>query len=201
MYTARINPAYNVLTLISSNVTTNYHALAVTIDHRLSQGIQLSTSYTWSKASDYGMNQTSIADTNDQTDPFSNKPDYGLSVNNIPQRFVGNITLMPRFAIANRYASLVANGWTVAPVWTLQSGIPYSYGISGGTSVAGGTSTYNGSGGIGAGGSQYVNFQAYPQYASSDVFNGIGVSRNSLHQASIEDVDAPVTLIQLPREV
>ena len=193
VYTKRINPAYDALTLISSNVTTNYNALAVTVDHRFSQGIQLSASYTWSKALDYGMNQTSSADTNDQTDPFTIKPDYGLSANNIPQRFVGYITFMPKFSIANRYASLAANGWTLAPVWTVQSGIPYSYGLSSGTSIAGGATTYNGSGGIGAGGVQYVNFQAYPQYTSSDIFNSAGVRRNSLSQANIDDVDARVS--------
>jgi outer membrane receptor protein involved in Fe transport len=193
VYTARLNPAYNALTLITSNVTTNYDALAVTLDHRLSHGIQASASYTFSKALDYGMNQQATADTNDQTDPFTILPDYGLSANNIPQRFVGSITFMPKFAISNRYASLAANGWTIAPVWTVQSGVPYSYGLSSGTSVAGGATTFNGSGGIGGGVAQYGNFRAYPQYASSDVFNGINPQRNIQRQASIDDVDARVS--------
>jgi hypothetical protein len=193
VYTTRINPAYNALTLIKSSITTNYQALAVTLDHRFSQGIQFSGSYTYSKALDYGMTQTALSDINDQTDPFSNAPDYGLSVNNIPQRFVGNLIIMPKFSIANRIASLAANGWTVAPVWTLQSGIPYSYGLSGGTTIPGGASTFNGSGGLGAGSAEFVDFQAYPQFSSTNVFNGIGARRNSLHYASIQDVDARVS--------
>jgi hypothetical protein len=97
---------------------------------------------------------------------------------------------MPKFAISNSYASLAANGWTLAPVWTVQSGVPYSYGLSGGTSIVGGASSFNGSGGTGGGVAQHVDFRAYPQYASSDVFNGVGAQRDSLRQAAIIDVDA-----------
>ncbi len=189
LYNARINPAYNALSLITSNVTTNYNALAVTLDHRLTKGVQVGASYTWSKAQDYGMPQTALADANDATDPFTQKPDYGISANDIPQRFVGNITLMPKFALTNKIASVAANGWTLAPVWVVQSGAPYSYGLSGGTAVAGGATTYNGSGGSGAGGGAYVDFKAYPQYAGQDVFKGIYPARNSVRGTTLDDVD------------
>jgi hypothetical protein len=193
LYTARINPAYNALTLVSSAVTSSYNALAVTLEHRMSKGVQVSASYTYSKALDYGLNQSSLSDTNDSTDPFSLRPDYGLSLNDIPQRFVGGITLMPKFNIANKYASLAANGWTIAPVFTVQSGVPYSYALSSGTSIPGGTSTFNGSGGLGGGIAEYVDFKAYPQYYSTDVFNGKGIQRDSKRQANIDDVDARVS--------
>ncbi|MDP9038576.1 MAG: TonB-dependent receptor [Acidobacteriota bacterium] len=189
----RPNSAYNALTLITSNITTAYNALAVTLDHRLSHGVQASASYTFSKALDYGMNQSATSDTNDQTDPFTVLPDYGVSSNNIPQRFVGSITFMPKFAIMNRYASLAANGWTIAPVWTVQSGVPFSYGLSNGSSLPGGATSYNGSGGNGGGSTQFVNFRAYPQFASSDVFNGVSPQRNSMKQANIDDVAARIS--------
>ena len=200
VYTARINTAYNALSLVTSKITSNYNALSVTVDHRLSQGLQIQASYTYSKALDDGMNQSGQADTNDQTDPFTTAPDYGRSVNDMPQRFMGSLIIAPKFTIANHAASEVANGWELAPVWTVQSGVPYSFGLSGGTSIAGGSATYNGSGGtaasLGASGtggalSEYVDFRAYPQYQSSDVFNGgVFPSRDSARQASIDDVDA-----------
>ena len=200
VYTARVNSAYNALSLISSTISSNYNALSVTVDHRLSQGVQIQASYTYSKALDNGMSQTATANTNYQTDPFTTAPDYGRSVNDMPQRFVGSLILAPKFKIANHAASELANGWELAPVWTVQSGVPYSFGLSGGTSLPGGTATYNGSGGtaasLGASGtggasSEYVDFRAYPQYQSQDVFsNGINPSRNSARQASINDVDA-----------
>jgi len=196
VYTARINPAYNALSLISSVINSNYNALSATVDHRLSKGVAAQFSYTYSRALDNNMNQSSTSDTNDQTDPFTKKPDYGPSVNDIPQRFVGSLIIAPKFDVANRYASQAANGWELAPVWTVQSGVPYSYGLSGGTSIAGGSSSFNGSGGVGAtgggGGStgEYVDFRAYPQYASTDVFlNRIYPSRNGVRQATIYDLD------------
>jgi len=194
LYTARINPAYNVLTLITSNINTNYNALVATVDHRLSKGVQVSASYTWSKAMDYNMNQSAISDTNDPTDPFTLHPDYGRSANDLPQRFVGNITFMPTFHLVNKFASLAANGWTLAPLWTVQSGLSYSYGLSGGTALAGGGTTFNGSGGTptSAAGSEgeYIDFKAYPQYASSDVFKtGIYPSRNTQTGVTMDEVD------------
>jgi hypothetical protein len=195
LYSARINPAYNALTLIASSLTSNYSALSVTLERRLSQGIQFSGSYTWSKALDYGMNQQALSDTNDQTDPFTNKPDYGLSSNDLPQRFVGNLTLMPKFPIANQYVASVANGWTLAPVWTVQSGLAYSYGLTSGTSVPGGAATFNGSGGIAvssatSNSAEYVSLSAYPQYYSQDSFNGVNPRRNSVRGVTVDDVDA-----------
>jgi len=180
----RPNAAYNVLTLISSDVTSSYNALALTLEHRLSQGVQFSVSYTYSKALDYGMNQSALSDTNDPLDPLSVRPDYGRSANDIPQRVVGNFTFQPKFNISNRYAALAANGWTLSPVFTLQSGVPYSYSLSSGSSLPGGSTSFNG-----AGGGNYVDFQAYPQFAAQDSFNGAGPTRDALRQAAIHDVD------------
>ena len=196
VYSARVSTAYNALSLISSSGASSYNALSVTVDHRLNKGVSAQFSYTYSKAIDDGMNQSSGADTNDQTDPFSKNPDIGKSVNDMPNRFVGSLVLSPKLNLANSVASTVANGWELAPVWTVQSGVPYSFGLSGGTSIPGGASTFNGSGGTaptgGGGGStgEYVDFRAYPQFASSDQFlNGIYPSRNSQRQATIDDLD------------
>jgi len=194
LYNTRVNTAYNALSLIRSSVNTNYNALAVTLDHRLTKGVQVGASYTWSKALDYGMPQSALADANDATDPFTQVPDYGISANDIPQRFVGNITLMPTFHLSNKIASLAANGWTLAPVWVVQSGVPYSYGLTGGTALAGGSTSYNGSGGLApsaasSGSAEYVDFRAYSQYASQDVFNGVTPSRNSVRGTTLDDVD------------
>jgi hypothetical protein len=190
VYTTRINPAYNALSLVSSTITSNYNALAATLDHRLSQGVQIQVSYTYSRAMDNGMNQSPLSDANDQTDPFTSAPDYGRSVNDMPQRVVGSLVLAPKFPLTNHAAAAVANGWSLTPVWTLQSGVPYSFGLSGGTSVPGGATTYNGSGGVGGSIAQYVDFKAYPQYASLDTFaSGPSPYRNSARQSAILDTD------------
>lgn len=174
---------YNAFTQIFSNVNSSYNALAVTVDHRLAQGVQLSASYTWSKSLDFNINQTAIpTETNDPTDPFTVRPDYARSANDIPQRFTGNITLQPTVKLQNRLASYVANGWVLAPVWTVQSGIPYSMGLSSGTSVTGGSTSFNGSGGL-----NVVNFRAYRNLGNNASLPGI--SRDQFRYANIDQVD------------
>lgn len=183
LYNARLaTTSANALTYVVSNVNTSYNALSVVVDHRLTKGLQFQASYTWSKSLDYDMNQTSGNDTNDPVDPFSVKGDYGLSVNDIPQRFVGNLVWKPKVDLANRYLSLLVNGWSLDPVYTEQSGVPYNYGLSGGTALAGGSSTFNGSGG-----GNYINFWAYRNLAGNASLPGI--RRDSGRQTRIEDVD------------
>lgn len=183
LYTARVNTGVNAYTQIFSNVTSSYNALAVSAEHRLTQGVQFKVSYTFSKALDYAYNQTGVpTDTNDATDPFSVRPDYGLSVNDTPQRLVGSLILQPKFHLSNKVEALSANGWTLAPVFTIVSGVPYSYGLSSGNALPGGSTSFNESGGL-----NIINFPAYSSLAGNSGLPGI--RRNSARQAPIKDVD------------
>lgn len=183
LYTARVNPGVNAYTQIFSNVTSSYNALAISAEHRLTQGVQFNVSYTFSKALDYQYNQTGVpTDTNNATDPFSVRPDYGLSVNDTPHRLVGSMTLQPTLHLSNRLESLAANGWTLAPVFTIVSGVPYSYGLSSGNSLPGGSTSFNESGGL-----NIINFPAYSSLAGNGGLPGI--RRDSARQAQIQDVD------------
>ncbi len=172
LYSARVNPAFQSMTDIVSNINSNYNALVVQAEHRLANGIQFQVNYTFSKALDYGQNQTSGADTNDPFDPFTVAYDYGKSVTNIPQRFVGSLVLAPTFHLQNRLLDQFANGWLLSPIYTEQSGLPYSYGVNGTDTkvktVPGAHGSLNGSGGA-----NYL----------------ILAGRNTLEQPRIEDVD------------
>ena len=170
-YTTRLNTtSFNQMTDIVSNVNSNYNALSLQLDHRFTHGLQFQTSYVWSKALDQGMNQTQGADSNDPFDPFSVLPDYGRSLTNMPQRVVASLVWSPTFKMSNHIATRISNGWTLAPVVTLQSGLPYSYTVSGGASgqAPGAAATLNGSGGT-----NYIQI----------------LGRNSLKQPAIENVD------------
>ncbi|MFC6644636.1 TonB-dependent receptor domain-containing protein [Granulicella cerasi] len=190
VYTARslTNAAngvpYVAYSQLFSAANSSYNALAVTVEHRMAQGVQLSASYTFSKAMDYLYNQTAIpTETNDPTDPNTLAYDKGRSVNDIPQRFTGNITFQPTFKIENKIASQVANGWTLAPVWTVQSGVRYSMGLSGGTAVTGASaSSFNGTGGV-----NVVNFRAYRNLGNNASLPG--VERDQFKYANIDEVD------------
>jgi outer membrane receptor protein involved in Fe transport len=178
---------YNAYSQFFSNANSNYNALAITVDRHLSNGVQASASYTFSKALDFNINQGAIpTETSDPIDPNSLDAEYARSANDIPQRFTGNITIAPTFALKNKTESYIANGWTLAPVWTVQSGIPYSYGLAGGSSVTGGATTFNGAGGT-ENGAALVNFNAYRNLGNNIALPG--VSRDNFRQASIDEVD------------
>ncbi len=176
LYSARVNPAFVSMTEIVSNINSNYNALVLQAEHRLTNGVQFQTSYTFSKALDYGQNQTSGADTNDPFDPFTVAYDYGKSVTNIPQHFVGSLVWEPTVTTTNRLLRVAANGWLVSPIYTEESGLPYSYGVNGTDTkvqtVPGASGSLNGSGGA-----NYLPL----------------AGRNTLEQPRIEDVDMRVS--------
>ncbi len=179
VYSARVNPAFNATTAITSNINSNYNALVAQVERRFSNGLQYQISYTWSKALDYGQNGTSGTDVNDPFDPFTVKYDYGVSSFNLPQHFVASLVYQPTFQLSKRFERAIVNGWTVAPIVTVQSGLPYSYGVSGTNNkiqtVPGAASSINGSGG-----------------ANRILFAG----RNTLLQPDIQNVDLRVSRTQ-----
>lgn len=166
-YTARLNPAFGQITHIVSNINSNYNALVFQLDRQFDHGLSFQSSFTWSKALDQGMNETQGADGNDPFDPFNQSLDYGKSLDNIPLRFVVDLVWNPSISLSNRFANAVANGWTLSPIATLQSGLAYSYVVSGGAN-GGISSSLNGSNG-----GNYLNT----------------LGRNSAKQPAIDDVD------------
>lgn len=151
LYSARINPSFNAVTELISNINSNYNAMILQVEHRLDQNLQFQMSYTFSKALDDGQNQTLYGDTNDQFDPFTVRPDYGISLVNCPQKVVGSLVWQPVISSESQLLKKVLNDWNISPTVTLQSGLPYSYGISGTnntiTTVPGASASINGSGG------------------------------------------------------
>ena len=172
LYSARLNSSFNAITQLTSNINSNYNAGTLQIEHRMNQNLQFQTSYTFSKALDFGQNQTLYGDTNDSFDPFTVRPDYGISLVNCPQKLVGTAVWQPSLSGDNQFLKAALNGWTASPAWTLQSGLPYSYSISGTnstiTTVPGATASINGSGG--------------PNYLQI-------AGRNSLRLPNIQNVD------------
>lgn len=104
---------------------------------------------------DYGQNSGAAPRTNGQFDPFTVGYDKGLSALNFPHRVVAAAVWSPRVrgagsdvsATAERAAWKLADGWSLAGIFSEASGRGYSYDIFGGTRLAGGRESINGSGG------------------------------------------------------
>src|SRR5262249_27753879 len=68
VYTSRINPNFGAMTDIFSGVNSNYQALAVQFNRRMTKNLQFNANYTWSHALDYVQNEATFSDTNDLLD-------------------------------------------------------------------------------------------------------------------------------------
>ncbi len=126
------NPAFGSTTEIISNINANYNALTVEVQKRASKRISYDANYTWAHALDFNQNSSTAAGTNGWYDPFGDaRANYGPSNNNIPHRVVGwallNVPGSSRTA-ALKYAT---NGWSLKPLFQMQSGLPYSLAVSG----------------------------------------------------------------------
>ena len=166
VYTARVTPSFGPVTDLVSNANASYHG--VTLEARrgmgasryrnngVGRGLDFRVAWTWSKAIDFGQSAGAVPRTNGQFDPFTVRYDKGLSALNFPHRVVATIVWSPQLnssggsqtsATAERTVWRLADGWSMAWIFSESSGRGYSYDIFGGTRLAGGRESINGSGG------------------------------------------------------
>jgi len=101
-----------------------YNALQLHVDKRLSHGFQISGSYTFSHATD---EQSALGLFYNGDNPNNLRSGYGLA--DFDRKHVADINYtyqLPKFFNAQSRAGLVANGWSVNGVVVLQSGQPFS---------------------------------------------------------------------------
>jgi len=114
--------------------TNQYNALQSKLERRFAQGVQVSTSYTWSKA--IGISA------NDDATPRVNALPY-FYLNRTVQNFdrtqnlaMSGVVELPfgkgkQWVSENRFGSAVLGGWKVNALATLMSGLPFSVTASG----------------------------------------------------------------------
>ena len=129
VYTARINPNFFNITEVRGQVDSAYHALVVQANRRLTNGLQFQASYTLSRAKDNGQTSVTFTSTNTPTDPYGQELDRGRTSFDLPHRFVASAVYSPKFS-GDSAANVIINGWTFAPIVTVQSGRPYSAGVN-----------------------------------------------------------------------
>jgi hypothetical protein len=116
--------------------TSNYHALQLDVNRRLSRGLSLRGVYTWSKALDDGdsLNATAAANAPGLvSNPFNLLADYGLATYDV--RHVGVINAVytlpfgkgqPLASNVQGVSNTLVSGWSVNSIVTLQSGFPFT---------------------------------------------------------------------------
>ena len=146
-YTARVSTNYGPVTDILSNTNATYNGMVLEARRRSRRGLEFRANWTWAKAIDDGQNNGAVPRTNGQFDPLTIRYDRGLSTLNVAHKITATAVWQPTVVMPERWLRAAANGWSIAPVFTAQSGRPFSYEIFGGTRLSGGHDSINGSGG------------------------------------------------------
>lgn len=101
-----------------------YHALQAHVEKRMSHGLQVGFSYTFSHATD---EQSAMGLFYNGNNPLDLRSGYGLS--DFDRKHVINFSYtyeLPRFFSASSIQGKVADGWAISGLTVIQSGQPYS---------------------------------------------------------------------------
>ena len=147
VYSARLNSNFFNITEVRGAVDSAYHALVLQGNRRLTDGLQFQTSYTFSRAKDNGQTSVTFSSANTPSDPYNLELDRGVTNFNVPHRFVASAVYSPQWRSDNDAIQAIFSGWTLAPIFTAQSGRPYSAGVSGRPVAAALNASITGSGG------------------------------------------------------
>ncbi|HEY0308968.1 MAG TPA: carboxypeptidase regulatory-like domain-containing protein [Acidobacteriaceae bacterium] len=124
------NPAYGAILQNVSNVNSSYHALVAEIQNKTYKMFQWDANYTWSHALDFNQNANTAPGSNNWADPYSNpRVNYGPSIYNIPNRFVGWVLISSTTHYTD-WKKYIFNGWNLNPLFQAQTGLPYSMAVS-----------------------------------------------------------------------
>jgi hypothetical protein len=160
IYKAALNSKYGFITEIASNVNSNYNAFVAQLNRRMTKGLQFQSSYTWSHALDSGQNATTFTPTSGTNvyDPYNTSLEYGTSNWDYRHRFVASAVWQPQFfQQSGKFTKSMLNGWSVAPIVTIQSGQPFTESLNGYPSLPSGWKyAWSGSGLNESGGSSRI---------------------------------------------
>ena len=195
---------YGNIWTLSNPLGSDYNALQVSINKRISRGVSVLGAYTWSKNIDYSTINNDVED-NTAVDPFNFGHMRGVADSDHPQRFVGSYVWDlpdPGKPTDSKLLSAILGNWQTSGIVTLQSGTPFSI-YSSGDSTAGSAAGPQGDGYadlVGnlttTGGSrgqqiaQYFNTSAVAQ-AAPGTFGTLG--RNILRGPSFKNFDMSVS--------
>jgi Carboxypeptidase regulatory-like domain len=121
----RPNANFTQMTQITSGVSTSYNALVLALNRRFTRGLQVQTSYTYSKATDNGQSSQTFTASNNVLNPYDLGLEQATSSFDIPNRFNFSAVWQPKSS------SVWLDDFTIAPLLTVSSGAPFTALLSG----------------------------------------------------------------------
>jgi hypothetical protein len=154
VYNGLINPNFGAVNELMSNINASYNAMVAEVENKTSKLVQFDVNYTWSHALDFDQNETTTSLSSGWFDPYNidgyyKGGNYGNSAFNVGNRVVAwGLLNSPTVNTSNQFLKVVANDWSLNPVFQGQNGLPYSATIgSGYPSYSAYGSSWNGAGG------------------------------------------------------
>ncbi len=135
------NPVFNNIQAQIYDGYSNYNALQLRLQKRMSYGLSYQLNYSWSKSLDTGTGNGHGSGIDVYQNAYSPSANYGLSDFNAANTLVGQITYELPFGHGRQYAlrgvlDQVAGGWRVASLFQWHSGVPFTPVIQGSTIAA-----------------------------------------------------------------
>jgi len=135
--TARPNFNYAQITEIRSDVFSKYNALVLGFNRRLTNGLQIASNYTLSRAFDNGQTSATFTNNNNPFNAFDQAGENALSAFDRRHKFVFSLVYNTHYKNKdNKAAHALLNGWTIAPIYNAFSGQRYTGNVSGSISAA-----------------------------------------------------------------
>ncbi len=132
-FVPRPDPQFDEINTIESNASSNYHSLQARLQQRLSGGLAMLTSYTWSKSIDDASNFfPSAGDPNYPQNSYNLRAERGRSNFDVRHRLsVSYVYDLPfgkgrAFLADSGGWSTVLSGWQTSGIITLQTGRPFT---------------------------------------------------------------------------
>lgn len=122
--TRRPYPAFQDIREIADVETSRYHALQLTAEQRLADGLSFNASYTWSHTLDYastGITPTLPAFMN----TYNRRLDYGNADFDARHRLVASATYVLPFKTSG-YRRQVVSGWQLNGILSVYTGLPFT---------------------------------------------------------------------------
>lgn len=147
--TARPNFSYAQITEIRSNVFSKYNALVLQFNRRLTNGLQIQSNYTLSRAFDNGQSSVTFSSNNLPFNAFDQGGENALSSFDRRHKFTFSMVYNTTYKNKdNKTARALLNGWTIAPVFNWFSGQRYTGNVSGSITAANAGYTSNAGTGV-----------------------------------------------------
>lgn len=127
-------PQFTSITQSVSNGYSRYNAMAIKVQKRMTKGLTVLSTYTWSSNWDNLWSAGSqVYSTYGPQDIYNPKAEYSRALNNVPNRFTAAFSYNLPFGKGQKflggapwYIDELVGGWQINDEWTAQNGVPLS---------------------------------------------------------------------------